>query len=91
MVTATIPRMRGIKEAIAELKAIDPQTAVTETYLRRLIKSGGFPAHHAGKKILINFDLLLSYLSEPALNDQSDQSYSAATSGYGTIRKVEAR
>lgn len=60
-----LPRMRLIKECVAELKALDPHTAVTEYYLRRLVKSGKFPVVMAGNKALINFDSLLEYLANP--------------------------
>lgn len=59
----SLPRMRIIKEAYAELKSLDPGTGVTEYYIRQLAKSGQVPQVRAGRKILINFDELLSYLS----------------------------
>lgn len=57
-----IPRMRTVKEAIEELKAIDPQTAVREYFLRDLVAQNAIPVVRAGRKILINFDKLLEYL-----------------------------
>ena len=58
----TIPRMRGIKQAIAELKAADSNTAFTEKALRRLILCGEVPAVRVGKKYLVNMDVLEAYL-----------------------------
>lgn len=57
-----IPRMRTVKEAIEELKAIDPHTAVREYFLRDLVAQNAIPVVRAGRKILINFDKLLEYL-----------------------------
>lgn len=57
-----IPRMRTVKEAIEELKAIDPNTAVHEYFLRGLAKQNAIPVVWAGRKMLINFDKLLEYL-----------------------------
>lgn len=60
------PRMRTIAEAAAELRQLDPGTAVTPHYIRRLVLSHTIPHHRVGNKRLINLDLLLAYLNEPA-------------------------
>ena len=60
-----LPRMRTIKEAAAELKALDEHTAVTEYHIRQLALSGVLPRVQAGKKLLINLDLLIEYLTNP--------------------------
>ena len=60
-----VPKMRTIKEAAAELKAIDSGTAVTEYHIRQLALSGVLPRVKAGKKYLINLDILIEYLSDP--------------------------
>lgn len=56
------PRMRGIKQAITELKQTDPNTALTEKGLRRLVLSKEVPSVRIGTKYLINMDLLSDYL-----------------------------
>lgn len=61
--TKSPPRMRGIKQAINELKATDPNTALTEHALRRLILSGALPSVRCGTKYLINMDNLSTYLN----------------------------
>ena len=60
-----LPRMRTVKEAAAELKALDEHTAVTEYHIRQLVLSGVLPRIKAGKKYLINLDLLIEYLTNP--------------------------
>lgn len=60
-----IPRMRTIREAAAEMKSLDSQTAVTEYHIRQLALSGILPCVKAGRKLLINFDTLLEYMSNP--------------------------
>lgn len=60
-----IPRMRTVAEAAKELKAMDEHTAVTEYHIRQLALSGVLPRVQAGRKLLINFDLLLEYLANP--------------------------
>jgi len=54
--------MRTVKEAVAEIKAIDEHTAITEYHVRRLALDGVLPRVRAGKKMLINLDLLIEYL-----------------------------
>ncbi|MBR6408432.1 MAG: DNA-binding protein [Clostridia bacterium] len=60
-----IPRMRTVKEAAAEIKKLDANTAVTEWHIRQLAVQGVLPRVQAGKKLLINFDSLLEYLENP--------------------------
>ena len=58
-------RMRTIAEAIQEVKKADPQTAFTQTALRRMIKIGELPSFKAGTKYLVNLDILFDYLNNP--------------------------
>lgn len=60
-----VPRMRTIPEAYNELKRIDPDTAITLTALRRMVKKGELPVVLAGTKRLINLDTLLDKLYNP--------------------------
>ena len=59
-----LPRMRTIQEAAAELKRIDPGTAVTPYFIRSMVLDGTIPHVKAGNKRLINLDALLQYLAE---------------------------
>lgn len=54
--------MRGIKQAIAEIKAADPHTALTERGLRSLINSGAVPCVRIGRKMLVNMNILSAYM-----------------------------
>ncbi|HYE08701.1 MAG TPA: DNA-binding protein [Patescibacteria group bacterium] len=56
-------KMRTIKDALGDIKAVDPGTAVTKHYLRNLVITGAVPTVKAGNKYLINMDLLENYLS----------------------------
>lgn len=60
----SIPRMRLLKEAAAEIKQLDPGSAVTPYYIRQLALEGKILSVQAGRKRLINFDSLLKYLNE---------------------------
>lgn len=54
--------MRGIKQAIEEIKQADPCTALTEKALRRLILTKEIPSVKIGAKYLVNMDVLNNYL-----------------------------
>lgn len=61
-----IPRMRTAPGALEIIKAQDPETAVTEHYIRRLIRTGAIPHVDVGRKKLVNVDQLLRYLEREA-------------------------
>ena len=81
-----IPRMRTVHEAAQELKAIDEHTAVTEYHIRQLALSGVLPRVQAGRKLLINFDLLLEYLSDPTAD--KFQVHSNVAADVNGIRRI---
>lgn len=62
LITKKPPHMRGIKQAIEEIKQADPYTALTEPALRRLVISKEIPSVRVGAKYLINMDILNNYL-----------------------------
>ena len=84
MTNIAVPRMRTIKEAMQELKELDPLTAMREYHIRDLVNNNKIPHVRAGRKILVNFDGLLKYLeqSEPSEPQETPQA------NYGTVRKV---
>ena len=57
--------MRTITESIAAIREADPQTAFTETALRRMVKKGEIPSVKSGCKYLVNLDVLIDYLNNP--------------------------
>ena len=64
--------MRGIHQAIVELKASDPDTALTERALRRLVTTNEIPCVRVGNKYLINMDILKQYLNGTRFNHTSE-------------------
>lgn len=58
-------RMRLLKDAYAEIKALDPNTAISPYFIRQLAISGKVPCTMAGRKRLINLDALIDYLANP--------------------------
>lgn len=57
----TIPRMRTLTETMAEIKTLDPKTAVTPNCVRTLCKSGKIRCVFTGKKLLVDLDDLFKY------------------------------
>lgn len=64
--------MRGIKQAVSEIKAVDPHTALTERALRRMVAEGTIPAVRVGRKYLINMDVLFTYLAKGSVAAAED-------------------
>lgn len=82
----SFPRMRTISEAISEIRAADPNSAITPYRIRQLILCGILPSVRAGNKYLINLDDLLDYLKKP----QSDRFVQAITENEsGHIRRIK--
>ncbi len=57
-----IPRMRTAAKIVAEIKALDPDSDVTEYQVRQMVKKGDVPVVWAGKKALVNLDDVLDLL-----------------------------
>lgn len=58
----SIPRMRTASKIVAEIRALDPATEVTEYWVRQLIQNKAVPIVWAGNKALINLDDVLDLL-----------------------------
>lgn len=69
--TGRLPRMRTATGILDELKAADPNTAITLSYIRRTINSGRVPVVHVGKKKLVNLDQMLEMLGRGIVVPQS--------------------
>lgn len=54
--------MRTAPGIIAEIRALDPATEVTEYWVRQLIQNKAVPIVRAGNKALINLDDVLDLL-----------------------------
>ena len=74
-------RMRIIADAYRQLKADDPNTAITMSGLRRLVNTRAFAVIRVGRKNLINYDQLQVFLNSPATDAISEQQ--------GQIRRVD--
>lgn len=54
-------RYRSISGAIAQIKADDSETAITESLLRRMIREGYIPSVKSGCKYLVDLDDIYDY------------------------------
>ena len=63
----SVVRMRFPADALAELRKFDPQTPVSLSFIRRLVRTGAVPSVPVGggKRRLVNLDALLEYLRNP--------------------------
>lgn len=83
------PRMRTIQEAAAELKRIDPNTAITPYFIRCMVLDGTIPHVKAGTKRLLNLDILLSYLNmEKPTECQQNELQPKNLEHFGEIRPI---
>lgn len=81
-----LPRMRTVPEAAAEIKTADPNTAITEYHIRQLALSGVLPRVKAGRKLLINLDTLIEYLTDPTA--EKFNVHNAAVNNSNGIRRI---
>ena len=56
-------RARTIREAASYFREADPDTCLSETAIRRLIRSGTVPSARVGRKYLVTVEALEAYLS----------------------------
>lgn len=53
---------RTIREAAAYFQEKDPQTCLTETAIRSLLRTGAVPCARVGRKYLVTIEVLETYL-----------------------------
>ena len=58
-----IPKFRTVKEVVKDIKSMDTKTAITENFIRYLVKENKIKYIKSGKKVLINLNVLLEYLN----------------------------
>lgn len=58
-------RVRTQQELLAYIKSKDPDTALTESALRRMVLSGAIPHIPVGRRKLVDLDVLDDLLDSP--------------------------
>ena len=84
--TKGIPRMRTVAKIVAEIKALDPDTEVTEFHIRKLAKDGTVPVVWAGRKALINLDDVLELMRLGTARPPEE-----AAPAVGGIRRIDPK
>lgn len=56
-------RARTIRDAAAYFHEADPDTCLSETAIRNLVRSGAVPSARVGRKYLVTVESLEAYLS----------------------------
>lgn len=76
----TSPKMRTLPQAIAEIRADDPKTAITLSALRRAVKTGKIPTVTVASKSLVDLNAVFDYFINGEQLRRGDE--------YGKIRKI---
>lgn len=84
--TERIPRMRTAARIVEELKAMDPETEVTEFFIRQLAKEGTVPVVWAGRKALINLNDILDLMRLGTARPTEE-----AAPAVGGIRRIDPK
>ena len=58
-----INRMRTIAQCVKEIRAFDPETAITEWFVRSLCANEKIKYFKSGSKYLINLDDFIAFLN----------------------------
>lgn len=82
------PRMRTLPQAAAELKAADPETAISLSTLRLLVKRGEIPVVQIRNRQLVNMETLCSILAGGSSRSTTKRDTVRADER-GTVRKIE--
>lgn len=56
--------MRPPKRASLYFKAIDPDTAITESFIRRLIANGDIPSIKNGSRVLVAIEDIEAFIAD---------------------------
>lgn len=83
--TKSIPRMRTAAKIVAELKALDPDTEMTEFHIRQMAKDGTVAVVWAGRKALINLDDVLDLMRQGMARPTEE------TPTVGGIRRIDPK
>ncbi len=80
-----LAKMRTVKQAYQFIHKEDPESSISEYYLRTLVKTNPnqIGVFKSGSKFLINLDLLMDFLNNHGVEEEE-----IPFSDYGKIRKV---
>lgn len=82
-------KMRTLPQAAAELKAADPETAISVSTLRLLVKRGEIPVVKIRNRQLVSMDTLFAFLAGGS-SSAPEQKEKAPAEELGAIRRLDA-
>lgn len=59
-----IPRMRTAKGVAEIIREADPETAISEYHVRKMIKTGKVKSVKSGKRLLVDADQVIAILAD---------------------------
>ena len=83
-----LAKMRTLPAAMAEIKQLDPETALTLSTLRLLVKRGELPVVHIRNRQLIDMDVLTAYLKGNGAGSAAKAQMVEKIPEKGVIRKI---
>lgn len=81
-----LARMRTVPQVLEYFRKEDPESSISEYYLRCLVKQNKVPVFHTGRKCLINLDKLIEYLNNEL--PEGEEAEPDPVQKFGVIRKV---
>ena len=84
-------KMRTLPKAMEEIKQLDPDTALTLSTLRLLVKRGELPVVHIRNRQLIDMETLTAYLKGTGTGCATNSQTIPIFPEKGTIRKIAER
>lgn len=84
-ITNEIPHMRSIRQLVYEIKQYDPNSVISEKFLRKLILEKKIPSVMSGRKYFVSREDLIEYLS----NSKGSKGDDTDISNVIGIRKVK--
>ena len=57
-------KIRTINQAYDEIKSLDPDTAISRSRIRQLVKSGEIPSIKAGNRYLVSLRTVRTYIEK---------------------------
>ena len=81
-------KMRTLPKAMEEIKQLDPDTALTLSTLRLLVKRGELPVVHIRNRQLIDMETLTAYLKGSGAGGAAKLQTVEKTPEKGIVRKL---
>ena len=65
--------MRTIKQAVQQIKQDDPESCISEWWIRQLVKSDKLKCHKAGNRHILDMEALEKFLKNPPTIEEVKQ------------------